>query len=85
MSADLNRAGLVLSVLNDEGPMTADEFVAERGWYVNSWAPVFTQLRQAGLVKRTGQKRATIHGSDAWVIAITTAGRQALREIGARV
>lgn len=85
MNADFNRAGLVLDALNDEGPQTADFFVSMRGWYINSWAPVFTHLRQAGLIERTGRKQYTTHGAEAHVLAITTAGRQALREIGARV
>lgn len=69
---------VVLARLADEGPMTADAFVTSRGWYINSWAPSFTQLRKGGLVARTGEQRTTSHRSKAHVITITEAGRAAL-------
>lgn len=74
----MTKEQIVLQALANEGPLTADEFVTRRGWYVNSWAPTFTQLRKAGLVARTGQKRKTVHGAEAFVIEITDLGRKAL-------
>lgn len=68
----------VLRALLVEGPTTADEFVRDRGWYINSWAPVFTHLRQYGLAARTGEKRKTRWGAEAYVIAITDHGRDLL-------
>lgn len=65
---------VVLAALKDNGPMTADEFVTRRGWYVNSWAPTFTGLRKQGLVRRTGERRKTRHGADAFVVEVTEAG-----------
>ena len=70
---------LVLTVLT-WGPMTVDEFVQARGWYVNTWAPIFTKLRQRGLVQRTGKRRQTTHGSMAHVIELTAAGYAALEK-----
>lgn len=70
---------LVLQVLSF-GALTADEFVSARGWYVNTWAPVFTKLRQRGLVQRTGNRRQTTHRSMAHVIEITAAGYAALNQ-----
>ena len=72
------KALVVLGALDRSGPRTADEFVTARGWYVNSWAPTFTQLRKAGLVRRTGERRTTSHGAEAYVIEITEAGREFL-------
>jgi hypothetical protein len=63
-----DKAAVVLKALADEGPQTVDEFVTKRGWYVNSWAPTFTELRKVGMVKRTGEMRATSHGAQAHVI-----------------
>ena len=68
---------VVLQALEGE-PLTADEFVTTRGWYVNSWAPVFAGLRKRGLVARTGDQRTTTHGAPAFVVAITDAGKLAL-------
>lgn len=68
---------VVLAALLVE-PLTVDEFVTERGWYVNSWAPTFTRLRKRGLVKRTGSMRRTSHGALAYVIGLTDAGTSAL-------
>lgn len=68
---------IILSALSAEGAMTADEFVTRRRWYVNSWAPTFTRLRERGYVERTGETRPTSHGAFAYVIDITDAGRAA--------
>lgn len=70
-----DRALAILAALDTQGPMTADEFITHRGAYVNSWAPTFSGLRAHGLVARTGAKRTTSHGSSAFVVEITEAGR----------
>lgn len=64
------------------GDMTVDEFVTPRGWYVNSWAPLFTKLRQRDLVRRTGEKRLTSHGAEAYVIQITRRGMDIIKSLG---
>jgi DNA-binding PadR family transcriptional regulator len=74
-----DKAHTILAALDEQGPMTADEFITRRGLYVNSWAPTFTALRKHGLVARNGEKRATTHGSEAYVIEITDDGRRLLR------
>ena len=68
---------IVLRTLS-RGPLTVDEFVTTNKLYVNSWAPTFTHLRKEGLIRRTGEKRATAHGSEAHVLEITTPGLMAL-------
>lgn len=73
-----DKAHVVLTALAEQGPMTVNQFVETRGWYVNSWAPTFTRLRKFGYVQRTGDKLPTSHGASAFVIAITDAGRAAM-------
>lgn len=73
--------GMVLRRMMREGAQTVDEFVSARGWYVNTWAPVFTGLRQRGLLARTGERRRTTHGALAHVITITDFGLDALRAV----
>lgn len=73
------KAHAVLTALSEHPTgLTVDQFVSDRGWYVNSWAPTFTQLRQAGLIARTGIKVPTSHGATAFVVSITDAGRAEL-------
>ncbi len=76
-----DKAEVVLKALANEGPQTVDKFVTSRGWYVNSWAPTFTELRKAGLVKRTGAMGRTTHGAKAHIIEATPNG---LALVGAR-
>lgn len=70
----------ILKAIDRAGDLTVDEFVSSRGLYVNSWAPTFTKLRQNGLITRTGEKRRTSHGAEAFVLTLTQAGREALAE-----
>lgn len=56
------------------GDCTVDEFVTSRRGYVNSWAPVFTHLKEAGYIERTGTTRPTSHGGNAHVLRITEQG-----------
>lgn len=64
----------ILRYLADEGPATVDEYLAETGLYVNSVAPVFTALKDEGLIRRTGEERVTRYGGTANVLAITSLG-----------
>lgn len=75
-----DRERRVLTHLLTNGASTVDEFLATAPrLYVNSWAPVFTGLRQRGLVERTGTKRLTRHKGEAFVLRINANGRKALR------
>lgn len=67
---NLVKEATVLTALESEGPMTVDEFVTRRGLYVNSWAPTFTALRKAGRIRRTGERRPTSHGAEAFVVEV---------------
>lgn len=80
---DPGKARIILAAIRNEGGMTADEFVSARDWYVNSWAPTFTHLRQNGYLRRTGERRLTRHGSPAAVVDITPAGQAYLAELEA--
>jgi hypothetical protein len=63
----------------ESGGATVDEFLLNGpGVYVNSWAPVFTHLKQRGLIVATDDKRLTRWGAFAHVHEITSAGREAL-------
>lgn len=79
-----NKEQVVLAALAAEGPQTVDEFVTSRRWYVNSWAPTFTHLRERELVERTGDTRLTTHGAYAHVCDITPAGHLALAQAKTR-
>lgn len=68
----------VLAWLND-GPSTVDSFVSSQGLYVNTWAPVFTYLKKHGLIKRSGVRLPTSHGSLAHELQLTPNGFYALK------
>lgn len=58
-----------------------DEFLEGTARYVNSWAPVFTHLKDQGFVARTGAKRPTRYGAEAHVLAITASGGDELARL----
>lgn len=76
----IDRALVCLRTLDRFGPMTVNEFCTwgGRDLYVNTWAPIFTHLKDEGLVERTGERRRTSHGAMAWVLRITAGGRECL-------
>lgn len=81
---DLNKKEVgVLRALRTEGPMIMDRYVTSRDLYVASYSGVFTNLRKAGLIARTGAEDITSHGKPAKVVRITQAGIEALEWIDA--
>lgn len=72
-----DREQAVLRTLRNQGPMTVDAFVADN-LYVNTWAPVFSRLKRAGLIDRTGERHFTRYGGTAHVLGITKHGVAAL-------
>ena len=65
----------ILEALIREGPMTADAFISSRHLYHNTWAPIFTALREEELIERTGDRGITSHGAEAWILEITDEGK----------
>ena len=61
-----------------------DEFMrAHPRYYINTWAPKFTELKKAGLIAPTGEKRCTQYGKPADVLQITLDGALALEQLRA--
>ena len=63
---------LCLAALAEIGPAggTADEVAGRLGLPVLTVRPRCTELRQLGLVERTGERRATASGSGAYVLRV---------------
>jgi DNA-binding MarR family transcriptional regulator len=67
-----------LTTLRQVGPQTPFEVAADAREHVHSWAPVFTQLKQAGYTECTGETKRTEAGGRSRVHRITAAGQHVL-------
>jgi predicted ArsR family transcriptional regulator len=70
----------VLRVLQ-RGPCTADEIALYVGRTVLYVRPRVSELRHAGLVEATGERRRNTSGQSAAVMRLTHAGRRALMAV----
>lgn len=68
-----------LETLNRLGDATPLEAVAASGIGREALQPRFSELRAAGLIEPTGERRANPSGRSAAVLRLTAAGRDALR------
>lgn len=76
-----DKESAVLKALSRKN-MSVDQFVGNSK-YVNSWAPAFTYLKQAGMIIESGKRVVTRHGGSANVFALTTNGRKLARRCAA--
>lgn len=71
----------VLLSLEANGPMTVQEFCDMEDVALNQWAPKFSELRSAGLIERTGERRVRPTGCPPHVVRITEAGADRLTDL----